>query len=124
MADREPHQHSLLEGLLEDLITEELERRLLTADHLDAHVGSVDAADEPHILARHVARVLETELTRRRDPDDRREIVNDLLDHLDAPDERLTGQSRQLLALVKPAAPGTLPRSTTRPATPCRTPRC
>ena len=118
MADREPDQHSLLEGLLESLITEELERRLRTADALNAHIGAVDPADEPHVLARHLARVVEAELTRRRNPDDRRDIVNDLLDHLDAPDERLTGQSRQLLSLVRPAAPGVLARSTTRPATP------
>ncbi|MDQ3383741.1 MAG: DEAD/DEAH box helicase family protein, partial [Actinomycetota bacterium] len=53
-----------------------------------------------------------------RSPEDRREVVNALLDLLDAPDERLAGQSRQLLSLVRPAAPGSPARSTHRPATP------
>ncbi len=124
MADRNDDQHSLLEGLFESLITEELERRLLTVGDLQAGIHGIDAADEPHVLARHLARVVKSELTRRRNPAERRAIVNTLLDHLDAGDERLTGQSRQLLSLVRPAAPGSPARSTHRPATPCPTPRC
>ena len=61
---------------------------------------------------------MKSELTRRRNPEERRAIVNTLLDHLDPGDERLTGQSRQLLSLVRPAAPGSPARSTHRPATP------
>nr|WP_269813639.1 DEAD/DEAH box helicase [Ornithinimicrobium sediminis] len=95
-----------------------MERRLRTRSDLDAHIDGVDAANEPHVLARHLARVVESELTRRRSPDDRREVVNALLDLLEAPEERLTGQSRQLLSLVRPPAPGVPSRSTHRPATP------
>jgi len=42
VADRNDDQHSLLEGLLESLITEELERRLLARGDLDAHIAGVD----------------------------------------------------------------------------------
>ncbi|MGB3186179.1 MAG: DEAD/DEAH box helicase family protein, partial [Ornithinimicrobium sp.] len=117
MADRIADPDSLLEGLLESLITEELERRLNTAHNLDAGITTIDPADEPHVLARHLARVVETEL-RGRKPVVRREIVNALLEQLDAHEQRLSGDSRQLLSLVRPPAPGTLARSTERPATP------
>lgn len=41
MADRKVDQHSLLEGLLESLITEELERRLQTPGDLEAQIDGV-----------------------------------------------------------------------------------
>ncbi|MGB3256792.1 MAG: DEAD/DEAH box helicase family protein, partial [Ornithinimicrobium sp.] len=117
MAERKADQHSLLEGLLEALITEELDRRLSTHRHLDTEIAAIDLADEPHVLTRHLARVIETDL-RGRSSQARREVVNALLDHLDAQDQRLTGDSRQLLSVVHPPVPGTPPRSTKRPATP------
>ncbi|MGB3829798.1 MAG: DEAD/DEAH box helicase family protein, partial [Ornithinimicrobium sp.] len=117
MANGKDQQHSLIEGLLESLITEELQRRLGTQNDLEAHIEGLDQADEPHVLARHLARVVETELSGRK-PETRREVVNALLDRLDVPDERLSGDSRPLLSLVPPPAPGVTPRSTTRPATP------
>ena len=66
MANRNDPEHSLIEGLLESLITEELQRRLSTAHELDAHIEGLDQADEPHVLARHLARVVETELSGRK----------------------------------------------------------
>jgi len=55
VADRNDDQHSLLEGLFESLITEELERRLLTVGDLQAGIHGIDAADEPHVPAQHLA---------------------------------------------------------------------
>lgn len=109
----------LREGLYESLLTDELRARILKASGFEPQYGPIDAADEPEVLARHVRgavlRVLESEKHRER----RRALVNELLNRLDDMDGQISSDTRQLLAIRRPVAPGTPPmRSIERPATP------
>lgn len=105
------------EGLYESLITEDLAARLAGLEGPTAALGEIDAADQPHVLARHVAAQVERALAATRDPAQRLELVNGLLAALE-PGESLQPPARNLLSLQAPAGPGQVPRSRLRPATP------
>ena len=110
---------SLLEGLYESLITQELEARLAAGGLHLANRGQVDEADEPEVLARHIRDAALRALRGERNRDARLSIVNRLVDHLGALDLTLTDTPSQLLSISKPNAPGNTPRDwTSRPATP------
>lgn len=110
---------SLLEGLYESLITQELDARL-AADVLHlTNRGQVDEADEPEVLARHIRDAALRALRGERNRDARLDMVNRLVDHLGALDLTLAATPSQLLSISKPNAPGSTPRDwTSRPATP------
>jgi hypothetical protein len=73
--------HDLPEGLYESLLTEHLAGRLKGLP-LTPELESVDEADVPHVLARHVTVAVERTLKATRNTDERLTIVNSLLDHL------------------------------------------
>ncbi|MFZ5848449.1 MAG: DUF3427 domain-containing protein [Actinomycetota bacterium] len=108
----------LLEGIYESLITRELDARLERATHLQALVGDVDPADQPHVLSRHVAAELIRVLEATRDEGRRLQLVNDLLSAITQPDPPVVHDARQLLALSRPAGPGQENRRLIRPSTP------
>ena len=75
-------EESLLEGLYESLITRALEQRLAGVSALDVHRGSIDEADEPDVLARHVRDVTLRVLRQERDAGRRLAMVNQLVGEL------------------------------------------
>lgn len=103
------------EGLYESLMTPELVQRLAQSAHLTAAEAGIDEADEPHIVAAHVARIVQRHLEDIRDRGDRVEAVNAVLRALD-PAEVIEPPARQLLS----ALPDTVDhgRYAARPKTP------
>jgi superfamily II DNA or RNA helicase/HKD family nuclease len=104
------------EGLYESLVTNGLEKRLADVIDLTALTRDVDVEDQPHILARHVRDAVWRVLSATRDQEERIALVNRIISHLHADEDKLE-RSRQLLALQRPAGPGATPPSV-RPATP------
>lgn len=107
-------------GLYESLITAGLQARL-GALSLDAAIQNVDPADQPHVLARHMATVIQRHLEGIRDDDSRLDTINALLTALDAT-EAIAEPPRQLTALADPADPSIAGRFSTRPKTPLSEP--
>jgi superfamily II DNA or RNA helicase/HKD family nuclease len=112
------------EGLYESLLTEQLRRRLGARPDLTTADGVVDEARQPHVLATHLARVVQNTVSRTRGIERRVELVDRLLAVLaeyGADDDRLAvgdpAHVRQLLSLAAtdPIAGVRAPR---RPATP------
>ena len=110
---------SIIEGLYESLLTRHLRERLAHLADLTPDFGSVDPADEPEVLSRHIRSAVLRALEGERNRDRRREIVNRILGDLHAHEDQLVDAPRQLLSLTRPSAPG-MPsaRLTERPATP------
>lgn len=91
------------EGLYESLLTADLRTRLELVSKLTAAELAVDAADEPHVVARHVAEVVRRHLEGTRDREQRVAIVNALLEALDS-GEVVDPPVRQLASLTPPSA--------------------
>lgn len=108
----------LIEGLHESVITTDLARILDRSVRLLGDVGSVDEADQAQVLTRHVAQRVRRYLTGIRDAGQRVEATNQLLEVLDALDERIEPPVRHLLAVRPPDRPGELDRFRDRPKTP------
>src|SRR5680860_828727 len=106
------------EGIYESLVTTGLARDLGALGHLRQVLESVDEADQPHVLARHIRNVALSSLEATKDPTQRLKLVNDLLTILDQPDDEVEGKAQQLLSLAKPPGPGIATRAITRPRTP------
>ncbi|MQW76076.1 DUF3427 domain-containing protein [Nocardioides sp. dk4132] len=87
------------EGLYESIITTELATRLQGLADLSPHELAVDPADEPHVVAQHVASVVQRHLEGIRDRDQRVLTVNAVLGALD-PSASIEPPVRQLLSLV------------------------
>lgn len=102
-------------GLYESLVTRDLAARLDRSDLLHT-LREVDEADQPDVLARHLAEALRRRLPNK--PADRIRVVNELLDVLAEPDEEPLAPIRQLLRLAPPEGPGVRAITTTRPSTP------
>ena len=103
------------EGLYESLLTPELLDRLAAAPQLAVSEAAVDAGDEPHIVAAHVARIVQRRLEDIRDRERRVDAVNAVLQALD-PAETIAPPTRRLLAaLPADLEPG---RFAARPKTP------
>ncbi|NAZ80245.1 DUF3427 domain-containing protein [Kineococcus sp. R8] len=110
----------LVEGLHEVLIAEDLAAALASAQDWTTVVSSVDDADAPHVLARHVSALVQRSLEATTDRSERLALVRGVLDALgesrampmadtaDAPRQLLSAHRAR--ALAQPA--------TTRPATP------
>ena len=105
-------------GLYESLLTSKLGRQLAASEDLDPELRTVDLAEQPEILARHIREAAFRTLTAVRDPAKRVELVNVLLSVLNQADDAASEDPRQLLSLSRPAAPGTIPLSIVRPAIP------
>ena len=108
----------MLEGLYESLLTRRLQAMLDEVTGLTSATESVDNAEQPEVLARHVRDAVLRALSAESNAERRREMVNALLQQLGAVDDQLVVAPSQLLSLVSAAAPGSLLRNTNRPATP------
>jgi len=78
--------HPLSEGVYESLRTKGLDSALDRLVGLTPRFAPVEDADQPHVLARHVASAVERVLADEPDADRRRALVNDLLLRLAAED--------------------------------------
>ncbi len=106
------------EGLYELLITTEVNGMLEDVAPLRQLVADVDEADQPHVLARHVHDTVLRSLRSIRSQERRIDLVNALVGHLDDTGASVPHESRQLLALTAPVAPGAANRAPVRPRTP------
>ncbi len=106
------------EGIYESLITRALSSELAALQELEPSHTHVDDADQPHVLARHIAQAAERALTSTKDTEARINLVNDLLERLAHADQGLDGQVRHLTRLARPALPGSVSTSDARPGTP------
>ena len=106
------------EGLYESLLTPRLREDVAAIDSLDARTDGVDAAEQPEVLARHIAHAMARTLRQHADPARRVALVNEVLQLLDATDDTVLPGPEQLLALLRPAGPGVPGRSERRPSTP------
>ncbi|MDF9717248.1 DUF3427 domain-containing protein [Nocardioides sp. ChNu-99] len=89
----------------------------MDASDLLATVASVDPADEPHVIAQHVASLLERRLEAIRDPADRVDLVNAVIELVDAA-ETVQRPTRQLHAMAPAQGPQRNLTVSPRPATP------
>ncbi|MGW5364481.1 hypothetical protein [Actinopolymorpha pittospori] len=107
------------EGLFETLVTSGLSARLdqLAAD-LKASMQSVDKADQPEVLARHLRDALMRAIASKRTDTERVQLVNDVLDLLDPAEDPVAEPPSQLTRLSRPAAPGVVAMADVRPRTP------
>lgn len=105
-------------GLYEALLTTGLGRKLAGQDSLLVDVAAVDEADQPHVLARHLQRLIERTLSATKDPTAWVKLINTLIDQLDEATETVNEPPSQLLRLVEPAGPGQPAPSAVRPRTP------
>ncbi|MDQ3095886.1 MAG: DUF3427 domain-containing protein, partial [Actinomycetota bacterium] len=85
---------------------------------LSVEIEQVDAADQPHILSRHVEAAVHRALSATGDPRRRTDLVNALLNHVAAASDSVVEGPNQLLSIVRPPAPGVITTATTRPSTP------
>jgi len=106
------------EGIYESLVTQALSRRLSTLEEIERSFRTVDEADQPQVLARHIAHVMERALTDATDTVARVRLVNDVLRRLSEPDQGLDGQVQQLTRLASISRPGVASIGDTRPTTP------
>ncbi|MEO7586635.1 MAG: DUF3427 domain-containing protein [Arachnia sp.] len=106
----------LVAGLYERLLTATLHDSLPDGVDLAALTGAVEAADEPVVLTRYLAGIIHDALLQQKDPAQRLELANGLLQHLRHTDEVLA-PARELLSLAPPPQPGRPPLSLVRPNT-------
>lgn len=104
------------EGVYESLRTDALDADLARSTEMIPRFALVDAADEPHVLARHVGAAVERALIGERDASRRRALINDILGRVTGPGERPTAPSEQLVVLSRETAPGV--HRLERPVTP------
>ena len=105
-------------GLYESLVSQELESGLAALIDLDVVTRGVDDVDQPLVLSRYVQSLVETALNATRDPHQRLLVVNSLIANLANADARVSGPTRQLLSVTRPAAPGRAAQGAKRPSTP------
>ena len=86
-------------GLYESLLTLELDGQLAQNADLEAEIGSIDAIDQPHVLARHLQVVAERVIAATKDPVARVALVNALIEHLNEAAATVSDPPRQLLRL-------------------------
>jgi superfamily II DNA or RNA helicase/HKD family nuclease len=112
-------EEGLAEGLYEELITAHLLDRLSLLVGQEVRESNIDDAEQPSLLARHVARAVERSLSGTKDPQRRLELVNSLISLAGQDLDLLSDGPRRLLAIGHPAGPGTHRSLTSaRPATP------
>ena len=107
----------LPEGVYELLRTAALDTALAQLADLTPRFAAIEAADEPHVLARHVAKLVERALSREGDAGRRLALVNDLLARVAEQDEQvITDEAEHLVVLSRETAPGV--HRLERPVTP------
>jgi superfamily II DNA or RNA helicase/HKD family nuclease len=107
----------LPEGVYELLRTAALDTALAQLADLTPRFAAIEAADEPHVLARHVAKLVERALSREGDTGRRLALVNDLLARVAEQDEQvITDEAEHLVVLSRETAPGV--HRLERPVTP------
>jgi HKD family nuclease len=74
------------EGLYESLLTERLQQALAARPDLHPELGSVDEAEQPLTIARHLTPLIERALRAARTPPERAELVRRILAVLSDPD--------------------------------------
>lgn len=104
------------EGLYESVITRALNDAISAQASL-ASEGEIDPADQPHVLARHIARIVERHLAGIKSHDARLRATNAVLESIDG-DEAVLPPIRHLLALSASDSPGRRTYGHVRPATP------
>jgi superfamily II DNA or RNA helicase/HKD family nuclease len=108
---------ALPQGLYESVVTTAL-AQALEAVQLSATTRSIDEADIPHVLSRHVGAAVEQVLTATRKPEERLTIVNAILAQLDRFSEQVSSPAAELTALRAVEGPGVASFTNARPATP------
>ena len=103
-------------GIYEAVVTRAL-RSNLDASELIAELGAIDPADQPHVLARHVATLVQQKLNGLTDASRRLALVNSLVEMLEGP-EAVEAPAQHLRSLTAPAPRGAAARALLRPATP------
>lgn len=105
------------EGIYETLVTRRLNADL-AASALDFDTAKIDDADQPHVLARHVSEAVFHHLSSIKDRSERLASANRIVQDLDNGISVIDAPARQLTRVYRPAAPGVVDRTGTRPATP------
>lgn len=106
------------QGLYEALLTAQIEAELGRTASLHADVRLIDPAEQPEVLARHIAMAVSRRLSQEKDPAKRVALANELLTHLDASGDTVEPGPRQLFSVTAPSGPGVPTVSTLRPSTP------
>lgn len=102
----QPVTQPLPEGVYEQLRTAALDATLAGVPDLDPHFLPVEDAEQPQVLARHVAAAFQRVLESESDPQRRIELTNDLLARLPAPGDDLGEAIQHLVVLSRKIAPG------------------
>jgi superfamily II DNA or RNA helicase/HKD family nuclease len=105
------------EGLYESVLTSGLLSKLAAVPNLEAEIAKVDAADQTHILTRHLAAAIRLRLDAERHPEGKLTLANSLLQSIQAHDA-VEDPIRELHALRRSSVPGTAVRLARRPKTP------
>lgn len=108
---------ALTEGMYDAVVTRSLRARL-TAKHLVEKVKPLDEADQPSVLARHVAHAVERALDVRHGDEKRIELVNHVLEVVQATEDQLPDAAERLVSYLSLPKPGRPPRYTGIPVTP------
>ena len=104
-------------GLYEQVVTETVEAAISAGSDRFSVAGEIDPADQPHVLATHVAAEVQRALRATRDPAERLTLANDLLTRIgEAP--LIVPPARQLLRHDAEPGPGVRTFPDVRPRTP------
>lgn len=105
------------EGIYESLHTADLRDRI-KATGLQSDTRAVEKADQPHVLARHVASIVERAIAGEKDESERIKLANSLLAVAGDVDSPILDPATQLARLYQLPVPGVVDRTSTRPETP------
>ena len=106
------------EGLLESVVTKDLELRLESVLDMEIDTAKVDPADQTHVLTRHLSAALERRLASVKDPGRKLAVANELLAVIDAANSVAIDPLQELLAVRRAPGPGHVSRFQLRPKTP------
>ena len=104
------------EGIYESLVTQALSGELQRST-LVAALGDVDPADQPHVLARHVAQLVQHRLEGTKDQKERVSLVNGIVELLDRA-ESIEPPARHLRSLTTASSLPATSQGLVRPTTP------
>jgi superfamily II DNA or RNA helicase/HKD family nuclease len=106
------------QGLYEALLTAQMDAEINRTVALHADVRVIDPAEQPEVLARHVAMAVTRRLSQEKNPAKRVALANELLGHLDPNVDAIEPGPRQLFSVTAPSGPGVAAVSSRRPSTP------
>ena len=104
-------------GVHESLVTNDLHARLARVAGLELDVEAVDAADLPHVLARHLVTMAQRAFASRI-PEEAVALANQLIAALLEPGEEVRSPASQVLRAAPAAGPGVVTYPRVRPRTP------